>query len=339
MKKKTTLVDDNILQTYYDILDEYKANLEKAKDNYQKITAHLSDIQRIDMLPSEDRQNINEVARKVLSLTKIRKQFQDSDEVVKDAQLNTLSRYEKDVANDIIKIKECEEYQDKINEDLELLINEKKQFDSKLNNINMLKGHYKKLGITSYIMILILFISIIILKTYSEIQLNMPFFLTIIFGGLLGIYVISGYKRTDEKRKTMEIKINRLIVLQNQVKIKSANNLNLLNYYYEKYNVASMAELKIIWKEYVRIEDMLSSYRGNTQSLNNYQEELTMTLAEFGITYPDFWNHFPEPLVNEKEMVEIRHEFNKKRKLARMEIDNYSKEIEEVMKEINRSNK
>ena len=64
------------------------------------------------------------------------------------------------------------------------------------------------------------------------------------------------YTNGDSELRQIEIDINRLILLQNKVKIRYVNNRNLRDYLCMKYSTENAASLDRLWKKYqIEVED------------------------------------------------------------------------------------
>lgn len=331
MKKRSESETMSLIQSYNDIVKEYDSAIEQAKKEYERATSHLSDIQKIEMLPLEERQIINDAARKVVSLTRERKRYQSNENSLREKEITIFDRFENDVNKDIETIKENEAFKVKINSDIKLLIDEKEKYRLEGLKIKELREFYKDIGIIAYILIIMLFVVIITLKTYKGLEFQLPFFLTIIVGVIVAVYVLLGNRKTQMEGKALEYKTNKAILLLNQVKIKAVNNSNLLNYLYRKYDVTSLKDLERGWGKYVKSKDDTSRYSGNTELLDLYHNKLLTNLDRCNITNSSIWIHFPLALINEKEMVELRHALNMNRQNARKKIEDYSKDREDIM--------
>jgi len=57
---------------------ESNRQMEELKVEYQAVTSYLTDIQKIDQIPAEDRELLNDAARKIITFTRERSKFQNS---------------------------------------------------------------------------------------------------------------------------------------------------------------------------------------------------------------------------------------------------------------------
>ena len=124
----------------------------------------------------------------------------------------------------------------------------------------------------------------------------------------------------------MENGINRIILLQNKVKIRYVNNTNLLDYLYLKYGVKSRQELETLWNDYKLEKDEREKIRRAEIDLDYTQQELLGMLKCYQIKDPAIWLHQTEAILDHKEMVEIRHNLIIRRQSLRRRMD-YNKEV------------
>jgi hypothetical protein len=120
----------------------------------------------------------------------------------------------------------------------------------------------------------------------------------------------------------------------NKVKIKSVNNRNYLDYTYSKYNIENSDQLKLFWEEYIRVKEENRKYQNNTQLLEFNNNELIKELKKFGIADTEIWIFQPLAILDNKEMVEVRHRLNIRRQKLRERMDLNIKQKEEAFDEV-----
>ena len=158
--------------------------------------------------------------------------------------------------------------------------------------------------------------------------MTLPFFFTGLMGLAIITYVVLESKRTVKEHKLTDLKINRAIVLSNKVKLKFVNCTSLLDYGYEKYGVNSYQELSYIWNQFVKEQEKEHLYRKNTEVLQYYHTILMDELALYQIADPEVWIYQPEALLEQKEMVEVRHRLNERRMKLRDQIAKLVEQLE-----------
>ena len=135
--------------------------------------------------------------------------------------------------------------------------------------------------------------------------------------------VVLWIKYTDaegEKRKVNQA-INRLILVQNKVKIRYVNNRNLTDYLYMKYNVDSAGTLAKRWRRYLQEKEERKEYAEAAAKLEYYQKQLVAKMSNYHIANPGRWASKPGALLDKREMVEMRHELIQRRQSLRSQLD------------------
>ncbi|HBI73047.1 MAG TPA: hypothetical protein DEG06_10215 [Lachnospiraceae bacterium] len=317
-----------------ELISESDRQIEEAKVEYQAVTSYLTDMQRIDMSLKEQREKLEEAARNIYNLTRERNLFQQKNTILTDRQYRLFERYEMQLPRELPEIKEREEYQDKIHRDMEFLEKEKNALAAEQEDIISKQGYLKWIAITTSIIVVFLFIIFALLENYSEANLSIPFLLTVLMGMASSLYIFMEARKNTYAIQFVQAKQKRQIMLMNKVKIKSVNNLNFLEYTYNKYTVDNYDKLKALWEEYIVLKEEARKYQTNTQMLNFYNNELMKELKEIGVSDSEIWIYQPSAIIDSKEMVEVRHRLNVRRQKLRDRIDTIMKQKEESLEVI-----
>ncbi len=317
-----------------ELISESDRQIEEAKVEYQAVTSYLTDMQRIDMSLKEQREKLEEAARNIYNLTRERNLFQQKNTILTDRQYRLFERYEMQLPRELPEIKEREEYQDKIHRDMEFLEKEKNALAAEQEDIISKQGYLKWIAITTSIIVVFLFIIFALLENYSEANLSIPFLLTVLMGMASSLYIFMEARKNTYTIQFVQAKQKRQIMLMNKVKIKSVNNLNFLEYTYNKYTVDNYDKLKALWEEYIVLKEEARKYQTNTQMLNFYNNELMKELKEIGVSDSEIWIYQPSAIIDSKEMVEVRHRLNVRRQKLRDRIDTIMKQKEESLEVI-----
>ena len=317
-----------------ELISESDRQIEEAKVEYQAVTSYLTDMQRIDMSLKEQREKLEEAARNIYNLTRERNLFQQKNTILTDRQYRLFERYEMQLPRELPEIKEREEYQDKIHRDMEFLEKEKNALAAEQEDIISKQGYLKWIAITTSIIVVFLFIIFALLENYSEANLSIPFLLTVLMGMASSLYIFMEARKNTYAIQFVQAKQKRQIMLMNKVKIKSVNNLNFLEYTYNKYTVDNYDKLKALWEEYIILKEEARKYQTNTQMLNFYNNELMKELKEIGVSDSEIWIYQPSAIIDSKEMVEVRHRLNVRRQKLRDRIDTIMKQKEESLEVI-----
>lgn len=307
---------------------------EEAKTEYQAVTSYLSDMQKIDLIPAEERDVLNEAASKIISLSKERGKLQNKSSILSDRQYRMLEQYENQLPKELAAMKESEEYQIRIEQDIRHLEREKKRLVHEQEEIIGKQAFLKGIGITLSFIVIFLFALFAMLSNNSDTDYTLPFIMTVLMAMAAAYYIFTEARKNVAGMQLVQAKQGRQIMLMNKVKIKSVNNLNYMDYAYNKYMVSSHDQLKILWEEYVRVREEARRYQKNTDQLEQCHKELMSELKRFGIADTEIWIFQPTAILDNKEMVEVRHRLNVRRQKLRERIDLNMKQREEALREV-----
>lgn len=301
-------------------IQEVDYQIEKIRGEYQSVTQHLLDIQKIDRIGYDAKKELLDVAKNIIKLTKERNQYKSRNLSISDVVIRRFEPYEDELVDEIKKMYEAESYQKAIDGDLEKLHEEKKKLRQEKKEIiekqNALKG-IAKIMIFLIISLFILFVSI---YYAMEIDMTYPYLGTILFAAIASTLIFAESNRNRKGMTLAERKMDKVVSLLNRVKIKCVNNLNLLEYNKEKFGVKDAADFERLWNEYCKAKEYERKFRENTEQLNYYTEELIIILKEHQIKDCDIWAGQALAIVDSREMVEIRHKLNTQRQKLREQI-------------------
>lgn len=310
---------------------ENERQIEEAKLEYHAVTSYLTDMQRIDMIPLDERIGLDDAARKIINLTKERNKLQSKEAKITDQEYRLLERYEMQVPKEIAMMKENESFQSLINTDRKHLEKEKLSLLKEQKEVISKQSFLKWITIISGITLIAMFGVFSLLSSTLEVNVSIPFILTVIMAMVLVLYIFLEIKKNKYEYKMLDVKLNKLVLLMNKVKIKEVNNRNYLEYTYQKYNINSAKELQLMWEEFVRIKDENKRYQDNTQLLEFYNNELVQELKKVGIKDAEVWIYQPNAIIDQREMVEVRHRLNVRRQNLRDRIETNTKQREEAL--------
>ncbi|GAA4653862.1 hypothetical protein GCM10023142_10000 [Anaerocolumna aminovalerica] len=313
---------------------ESERQMEELKVEYQAVTSYLTDIQKIDQIPAEDREQLNDAARKIITFTRERSKYQSSTVRITDYQFVNIGKYEEIIPSELAKMKEYETYQETVEKDMSYLEREKDALYNKRGDLEDKQHYLKKITTTISILVITLFIVLYLLQNAFQADMQIPFILTIVMALGCTLYVLYQSSVNKKESKRAERKLNRAIQLLNKVKIKYINNRNALDYNYQKYMVKSYEEFYYLWELYLKTKEEEKRYRQNTELLEQYNRQLTQELKSYELTDPEIWIYQAIAIIDNKEMVEVRHRLNVRRQKLRERIDYTNKTKERSIEEI-----
>lgn len=302
--------------------------IEDAKEEYESITNSLMDVQIITDMPEDDKIALREAADKIKTLTQERESFQKEVSKITEAQYSKMDSYGDEIRNIMKKMDDDEKYSQLIQKDMQTLEGEKgtlrydvDDYRDKLEVLQKLASGILFLLSACFVFF---FVSVFALeKDYRSII----YIALAVIAIALTIVFIKNQDYTGQM-KAAERKLNRVISLLNRSKVRYVNVQNSLDFQYEKYGVNSAYELNHIWGLYLEAKRERELYRHNSQELHEAQTELLGILSEYGLNDAHIWIYRADALLDNREMVEVRHELNVRRQKIRENME-YNKEVVE----------
>ena len=311
---------------------EGSRQIEGIRKEYQEVTAYLQDTQLIERANEEEREQIEDAARHILTLKKDMDKLKRRRTNLTDHQYRTLERYEHIIPAEIRRLEEEEEYRALIKSDLQKLEGEKGALVYEEEELEKKHQFIHRLSILTGVATTLMTAMYLFLWFGLEVKVVIPFLVTIGGALLMAVYLFYETRNNQYARRMNIRKKNRLITLQNRVKIKYVNNTSSLDYSYEKYAVNNSRELKHHWEQYVNMKDDIGRREQSLEVLRYYEQQLFLVLDELKLHDSDIWSRQAEALIDRREMVEIRHRLNVRRQKLREHLE-YNGQLREHARE------
>lgn len=295
---------------------------------YSLVTAYLTDIEEIEALPEEERESLNGIAKRMLTFTKERERYQDKKNRMKDSDYYRLKQQESEVQEGIEKLKECEKYGELVKQDMKRLDRERNAFTYRKAELENMLNNFRGMVVIFLTALAACVVLLLILQFGFDMSTQIGYVIAVGAAGVAITVLWAKYTDAEREKRKVERAVNKLILLQNKVKIRYVNNSNLMEYLCIKYSTDSAATLEKQWQQYQQEKEERKEYAEAEAKLDYYQKQLVTRMANYHITDPDRWMNQPEALLDPREMVEIRHELILRRQALRKQMD-YNKEIAE----------
>lgn len=316
IKDKNLSVED-----YCEQLVVSTRQIEQKKLEYEQVTAYLTDIQLIDQMTEEERDNVQAVAFKLVALNTDREELKQENRNLTQLQFRFMQLHEHEIEDGIANMQEQEKYQADIRSDMQKLQEEKvnlqyeeKYYLEKLHNIRMIACS-------------VLFLAVIagaaagFLYTQYVFDILFACLIILLVVAILGTILFIRYRNVNYALAYCKKQQNRAVVLMNKVRLKWVNNTSTLDYMYSKYNVNSSRELNLMWEQYQTILDNEEKFKKSSKELAHYGDLLVKVLGNVGVHDPDIWINQPEALLDPREMVEVTHNLNARRQKLREDME------------------
>ena len=314
------------VQDCRDRIREASEELENLSFEYGKVTSYLKDIEEIEALPEEERKELNASAEKIQELESRRGAYLEKKNRMSDEKYHQMERMEDEAEEGLRKLSETEDYQNLIRKDMSRLDGEKHAYLYRKDELKGMIADAKGMTIICSVALIVCFVVLFTLKYALRMDIQVGFLLTTGLAALVITLLFIKYTESVKELKRVEKGINRIIMLHNRVKIRYVNNTNLLDYLYMKYKVSSAKEFLSLWEKYKVEKEERRRYREAELELDECQQELLSILKCYQVKDPAIWLHQTAAILDNKEMVEIRHGLIIRRQSLRRRMD-YNREM------------
>ncbi len=309
-----------------DQIAEASRELETLQFEYNMVTSYLKDMEEIEALPDIEKLELESWARKIDSLEEQRSGYKERKNKMDEEKFRQIERLEEEVQEGLEKLTDAEDYQDLIKRDLRKLDGEKHAYLYRKNELKRLITDTRSMTVVCAVAVIACFLLLVVLQMGFRMNTQWGYILTAGIGAVA--ITIIFIKHNDSIRELAQVEngINRIIRLQNTVKIRYVNNSHLLDYLYMKYDVSSAGELSKSWQQYQEEKEERNVYQQTERQMDQLQKEFLHVLRRYQVKDPMIWLHQTEAILDKKEMVEIRHKLIIRRQSLRRRMD-YNKEV------------
>jgi len=307
---------------------------EVARKEYENITSHLSDIQKIERISGSERKELVDICKNIVNLVNERNRYKNRTLTITEAQMRKFEPYEENLVDEIKKMYSAETYQKAIESDLSNLKKEKELLYNEQHEIYEKQKSLKAMAKVLSVFIISLFVLFIVIYYALGVDMTFPYLGTILLAAVSATVIFTEANRNRHDMVLNGRKVNKAAGLMNRVKIKYVNNVNMVSYNCEKYGVKNARDFEDKWNEYCKMKEYERRFRENTEKLNFNSEYLVDLLRQNNIADCDIWISQAVAIIDNKEMVEIRHELNQGRQKLRERIEYNEKVKSDIIKQI-----
>lgn len=317
--------DDYVRNCLERIADATK-ELENLTYEYDMVTSYLKDMEEIEALPEEESEQLKECARRVADLQDSKADFMERPRKINDEQYQHMERIAGEVQEGYEKLTEAEEYQSLIKQDLSRLDGERHAYQYRKNEVMSTIADTRGMAVICVVALGLCVVLLLLLQFFLDLDTQAGYLITAIAAAVAITVIYIKHLDARQELRRVENGINKIILLQNKVKIRYVNNTNLLEYLQLKYGVSSSQELMNMWENYQNEKKERENLRKAERDLDYNEQELLKILKCYQIKDPAIWLHQTEAILDRKEMVEIRHNLIIRRQSLRRRMD-YNKEV------------
>ena len=317
---------DDYVKSCLERMADATKELENLTYEYDMVTSYLKDMEEIDALPQEESEQLKECARRVADLQSSRADYMERPRRISEENYRLMERIADEVEEGYEKLSETEEYQNLIRQDLGRLDGERHAYAYRRNEVMGVIADTRGMAVICVVALGLCVLLLLLLQFFLEMDTGAGDLLTAAAAAIAITVIYVKHLDARQELRRVENGINKIILLQNKVKIRYVNNTNLLEYLQLKYGVGSAKELMDLWENYQVERAERETLRKAERDLDYNERELLQMLKCYQIKDPAIWLHQTEAILDRKEMVEIRHNLIVRRQSLRRRMD-YNKEV------------
>lgn len=296
---------------------------------YSLVTSYLMDSEEVEALPEEQRGAINKTAHILKVLEDERSRYHDKKNRMSDSDFYLMRKQEEEIEEGIRKLRRTEEYGEKIKQDLRRIDRERQAYSYRKQELEIAQNNMRGMVVIFLVALAICLAMLCILQFVFEMNTYIGYFVSVMAAAIAVTVLCVRYLDAKREREQIVRTINKLIRLNNKVKIRYVNHTNLLDYLYMKYNVDSASKLEKRWKCYQQEKEERKQYAEAEAKIEFHQKELVAQLSQFRIHDPQRWINQVDAILDDREMVELRHKLILRRQALRKQLD-YNQEVAEA---------
>lgn len=315
-------------------MSEASRELDALGGEYNLVTSYLTDMEEIEAQPDEIKEQLKTYAAKILELESSRERLDKKRRVMKPEDYLRMERIEQYMPEGYTRLKEAEDYQVLVKKDMGRLDGERHAYYYRKNELQNSMQNMKGITLMCVCSMLFLILMLTVIGAAWQLDVSLGYAIAVLIAASTLAFVFVKFHEEQRELVKVEKSINKLVLLQNTVKIRYVNNTNLLDYLYVKYDVNSSNELKKLWDKYLEENIHREQEKQMEQDLDFNEAALVKILRSCNIADPNIWLHQAEALVDNKEMVEIRHGLIIRRQKLRKQMEYNAKAAQEAQDEV-----
>lgn len=194
---------------------ESDRQIDEAKKEYEIITSHLADIQKIDRISGDERKELADICKNIVNLVNERNRYKNRELTITEAQIRKFEPYEENLADEIKKMYGAETYQKAIESDIENLNQEKQLLYDEQYEIFEKQNSLKAMAKVLSWLVISLFALFIAVYYALEVDMTFPYLGTILLAAVSATVI---FTESNKNRRDMVLngrKVNKAIGLIN----------------------------------------------------------------------------------------------------------------------------
>ena len=313
-------VSDEIAKLCENLVDA-SYQIEDQRVEYDMLGAYYDDISRIEQMPADLRRELNDIAAKIEFLEKNQEEFKQLKVKLSDDKYRLISKYEQEVPGIMRQLAELETRNAAIKRDMQHLENEKEMQDYYTSEAEERQGYLRSIALSVSIMSVIAFVVIFWMYRFYDFAIGMVCMATLFVITLIFVILYLRYREESYEIKLAQARKLRAVNLLNKVKIKYVNSASTLDYIYEKYDIKNLREMEYLWEQYNMLLTETRKFQRSIGDMRVYFDEMERVLRDVHVKDPYIWTQQTRALLDDREMVEVKHELNTRRQALRSRME------------------
>ena len=310
-------------------MNEAAKELELLSGEYALVTAYLTDTEEVEVLPEGEQETLTVSANRLKIVEQERKDYLEKKDRMPDSVYYRMQDREAELESGINKIKEAESYGGIIKQDMQRLNGERHAYAYRKEELVNMQDNLRGMLII-FIAALVACVAVLAaLQIFLKMDTQIGYFIAVVSAAIALTVIWVKHVNAGKELVRVDKATNKLIQLQNKVKIKYVNNTNLLNYLYLKYQVKNGKDLEKQYTRYLQEKEERKQYAEAEAKREYYIKLLNEQLTRYRVRYPERFTANVDALLNPKELVEMRHELILRRQALRKQMD-YNNNIAEA---------
>lgn len=310
-------------------IGEAQKEMQLLNGEYAIVTSYLTDMEEIEALPPEHMAEIKGCAGKMQTLEADRRRYLDKERHLSEAEYRQMRSQENEIEEGIAKLQEAERYRKLVRQDLARLDGERHAYGYRKQELRTGLVNLKGMAVICLTALLACIFMLLILQFGFHMNTAVGYYVSAGAAAIAITVLFVKYADTEKELARVETAANKLILLQNKVKIRYVNNTNLLEYLYLKYGVESAVKLKEQWDMYQEEKEERRQYAEAEAKLEYYRKQLIRLLIQFRVKDPERWVMQPGAIIDARERLEIRHDLVARRQALRKQLA-YNQQLAEA---------
>lgn len=293
----------------------------RLQEEYRLVNAYLKDMEEIEALPEYEKTLVEEHAKAISTLGADREQYAGRSNHMAESDYHKMAGMEEEAEDAIRRLKEAEEYQEKIKKDMQRLEGEKHACKYRMNEAQTTLLNMRGMTIICLMAAAACVVILLLLEFILDMDAKIGYLIMAVAAAIVLTAFFVKYKEAERELHSASRSYNKVITLQNKVKIRYVNNTSLLDYLYMKYRTDSAVKFADLWAKYQVEKEERKKIRQTEEELDFHSERLVRQLKNYHLFDPVIWVHQTRALLDPKEMVEVRHGLILRRQSLRKQME------------------